>query len=164
MVNRALRHGVKGLRRERGMVTPRCQGKMQLTSALSQQIYLLRIHAPYQFLEKTRRRRCFILKIAFALQHAIIIATESVHRQRPNVAFISDRALQKANNSWLRLCAAIFECSHKCWHVWKIGLVCQKSRDFHIRIHAVFQFPIEFQEKFVVKEHRRVALLRAQNV
>src|SRR5438270_883999 len=94
-------------------------------------------------------------------QHAIIIATESVHRQSPNVAFVSDRALQKTNNTWLRLCAAIFECSYKCWHVWKIGLLCQKSRDFHIRIHAVLEFPIKLEEKFIVKEHRRVALLGA---
>ena len=73
--------------------------------------------------------------------------------QRPDVAFIGDRALQETDNSWVRLCPAIFECSDESRHVWKISFLRQKSRDFHVRVHAVLEFPIEFQEKFIVKEH-----------
>src|SRR5262249_472385 len=86
------------------------------------------------------------------------------HTQRPNVAFIGDRALQETNNSWVHPCPAIFECSNERWHVWKISFLRQESRDFHVGVHAVFEFPIELQEKFILKKHRRVALFRAQNV
>jgi hypothetical protein len=76
-----------------------------------------------QFLEKSTGRRCFILKIGFALEHAIEVATERVHSQRPDVAFINDRALQETNNSWVRLRPTIFECSYESWYVWEIGFL-----------------------------------------
>ena len=120
---------------------------------LPQQLDLFRIHAPYQFLEKRAGQRCFTLKIAFTLQHAIVVAAEGVDRECPDVAFIGDRALQETNNRRVRLWPAIFECSDESWHVWKVGFLRQESRDFHVRIHAVLEFPIEFQEKFIVKEH-----------
>ena len=126
---------------------------MQFASPLPQQLYFFRIHAANQFVDENTGRRCFILKIGFAFQHALVVAAECVHSQRPDVAFIGDRALQQTNDGRLRLCPTIFECSDESWHVWKIGLLCQESDDFHVRVHAVLEFPIEFQEKFIVKEH-----------
>ena len=76
---------------------------MQLAGPLPQEFDLFRIHAAYQFLEENAGQRCFTLKIAFTLQHAIIITAEGVHRECPDVPFIGYRALQEANNSRLRL-------------------------------------------------------------
>ena len=137
---------------------------MQLAGPLAQQLHLFRINAADQFLEKRTGRRCFTLKIGFALQHALVVAADGVQRERPDVAFIGDRALQETNDRRLRLWPAIFDCSDERWHVWKIGFLGQESRDFDVGIHAVLEFAIEFQEKFVVEEHRRVALFRAQDV
>src|SRR5215472_5402637 len=137
---------------------------MQFGCALSQELYFFGINAADQFLQKNTWRRCFILKIGLALQDALVIPADRVHSQRPYVAFIQDRTLQKANNSWLRFGPAIFQCSDECWHVWEVGLLREEARYFHIRIQPMLEFSIKFQEKFVVEEHRRVALFRAQNV
>src|SRR4029077_3860085 len=153
LVNGALCHGVEWLRRERRVIPPRRECEMQLAGPLAQQLYFFRIYTAYQFLEKSTGQRCFTLKIAFTLQHALVVAAEGVHSKRPDVAFIGDRALQETNNRWVRLWPGIFEVSHESWHVWKISFLRQESRDFHVRVHAVLEFPIEFQEKFIIKEH-----------
>src|SRR5262245_10421313 len=126
---------------------------MQFAGPLAQQLDLFRIHTTYQFFEKATSRGCFTLKIGFALQHALVIAAEGVHSQRPDVAFIGNRALQQTNHSWLCLCPAILECSDESWHVWEISLLRQESRDFHVRVHAILELSVEFQEEFVVEKH-----------
>src|SRR6187551_2669851 len=126
---------------------------MQLACALSQQLDLLRIHAANQFIEKNTWRRGFTLKIAFTLQHAVVVPTEGVDRECPDIAFIRDRPLQETNNRRVCLWPPIFECSDESWHVWKIGFLRQESRDFHVRVHTVLEFPIQFQEKFIVEKH-----------
>src|SRR5947207_1405375 len=57
---------------------------MQLACPLSQQLDLLGIDTANQFLEKNTGRRGFILKIAFPLQHALVVATESVDGATPH--------------------------------------------------------------------------------
>src|SRR5215471_5146737 len=137
---------------------------MQLAGALCQELYLVGIHAADQFIEESTRRHRFNLKIGFTLQHAVVIAADRIQSKCPDIAFIRHCALQEANHSWLRLCPAIFECSDEGGHIWEMGLLRKEPRDFHVRVHPVLEFTIEFQKELVVKEHRRVALLSVQNM
>ena len=83
----------------------RCSSPVRCPSSFD----FFRINAADQFLEKSTGRRCFILKIGFALQHSLVIAADGVHSERPNVAFVGDRALQETNDSRFRFWPAIFE-------------------------------------------------------
>src|SRR4030095_7080134 len=81
-----------------------------------------------------------------------------------NVAFVCGSALQETNNGRVGLWPAIFDCPEERRHIWKIGTFSKEAIYFDIGIHAVFEFAIEFKEEFVIKEHRRVALLTGQHV
>src|SRR5205085_4236424 len=68
------------------------------------------------------------------------------------------------NDSRLRFGPAIFNRTAERGHVFKLGALSQKTGDFDVRVHAVFEFPVKLEKKFVGEEHRRVALLTAENI
>src|SRR6266513_5196722 len=164
LVNGALRHGVEGFRRKRGMFCIRGERKMQFAGALYEQLCLVRVNPADQFIEEYAGWRCLVLEISFTPKHPFVIAAYRVEREGPRIAFICRSALQETNNSGFSLWPAIFECPDESGHVWKIGVLREEPVYFHVGVHSVFELAIELKEEFVIEKHRRVALFCAQNL
>ena len=141
LVNGALRHGIELLRRESALVGADGQSAMQLAGALAQQFGFLAINSADQFLEERAGRSGLVLQIGFPRQDPLVIAADGVERQRPGIAFIRDGALEQADDGRLGLGPAIFDRAEKRGDVWKLRALRQETGDFHIGIHAVFEFP-----------------------
>ena len=123
---------------------------------------LLGIDAADQFIEQAGRRRgARVLQIGFSREHAFVVAADGVERQRPGVALVRRGACRSADDGRLAFGAAIFDRADKRRHVRELRRSVRKRVTSTSGIHAVFQFAIELQEKFVVEEHRGIALLRA---
>ena len=164
LINGALRHGVERLRRKRAIIRVRSKRAMQFAGALAEQLCFLRVNAADQLVEKRAGRRGLILQIAFLGQGP---ARNNGRRRRASSSrrrLAGDGALQKTNHRRLRFRAAILDRAAKRRNIREIGALGQKTRDFDIGIHAIFEFAIEFEEKFVLEEHRRIALLAAQHL
>src|SRR4030095_3721231 len=122
------------------------------------------MNATDQLIEQRAGWRGFILKIRFAAQHTLVIAADCVQSECPDIAFAGDGALQQTNNGRFRLWLAVFDRANKRRHIWEFGVLCEKSSYFNIWIDAVLELAIKIKEKFVIKEHRRVALLCTQTL
>ena len=72
--------------------------------------------------------------------------------------------MQETDNRRLGFFATIFECADKSRHIGEISALSEKPRNFDIGVYAVLELAIDFKEEFVVKKHRRVALLPGQNL
>jgi len=66
---------------------------MQFAGALPKQLYFFRVNAADKLVQHRTRGRAFILKIGFALQYTLIVATHRVHSACPNIPFICSSAL-----------------------------------------------------------------------
>src|SRR5438046_525729 len=71
---------------------------MQFAGALPNQLYFFRVNAADQLIQQRTRGRALILKVGFAPEYPLIIATHRVHTARPNVAFIGWRRMIASNN------------------------------------------------------------------
>ena len=141
LVNGALRHGIELLRRESALVGADGQSTMQFAGALAQQFGFLAINSANQFFEQRTGRSRLVLQIGFPRQDPFVIAADGVERQCPGIAFIRDGALEQADDGRLGLGPAIFDRAEKRGDVWKLRALRQETGDFHIGIHAVFEFP-----------------------
>src|SRR4029077_4377659 len=122
------------------------------------------MNAADQFIEQRAGWRGFILKIRFAAQHTLVIAADCVQSECPDIGFAGNGALQEKNDSRFCFWLAVFDRADKRRHIWELGVLCEKSSYFNIGIDAVLELAIKLKKKFVIKEHRRVALLCTQNL
>ncbi len=81
---------------------------MQFAGAFPKQLYFFRVNAANQLIQQRTRGRAFILKIGFALEYSVVIATDRVDSACPNVPFIWSGALQQADDSRFCFSPAIF--------------------------------------------------------
>src|SRR5205807_5993348 len=164
LVNGTLRHGVELLRSEGAFVRASGEGAMELAGALPEELRLFGINSADQLLEQRTRRRGLVLQIGFAGEDALIITADRVEREDPGVALIRDRALEQANNRRLRFRAAIFDRAEKRRDVRELRSLGKKTRHFDVGVNAILEFPVKLQKEFIFEEHRRIALLRAQDL
>src|SRR5262245_19365400 len=122
------------------------------------------MNAADELFEQRPWRRDFILKIGLAAQHTLVIAADCVQSERPDIGFASNGTLQKANDCRFRFWPMVFDRADERRHVRELGVLCEKSSYFNVWIYAVLELAIKLKEKFVIKEHRRVALLYPQDL
>ena len=137
---------------------------MQFTGALPDQLRFLGINPADQFLEKGPGGVVWLCRSALRVQNPFVITADGIQRQRPRVAFIRDRALKEGDDGRLRLRPTIFNRAEKCGNIGELRALSQKTGHFNVRVHAILQLAIQLQEIFVFEEHRRIALLGAQDL
>src|SRR5262245_36045445 len=101
-----------------------------------------------QLIEQRTRRGDFILKIGLAAENTLIIATDRIQNERPDIALTSDGSLQKTNDGRFRFWPVVFDRTDKRRYIWEIGALCEKPSYFNIWIYAVLELAIKFKEKF----------------
>ena len=164
MKDRALAHGIKRFRGKTLVLLLGSERQMQFGGSLAEQLGTLGIDAADERIHDRPGRDRVALQLGLAREHALIESAHGIERHLPSIPLARNRTLHRADNRGVAFAFPVLDRAGERGHVGVAGLFGEEARHFHVRIHAVFQLAVKFEEELVLEDHRRVALLNPENL